>query len=387
MNSTGDEFSKASRRREEFLSSVGALAFAFTLGLLGIAIPLIAIGVGFSAPEVGVLVALSGVGQILSRLGMGALMLKVPDKTLVMISGLLMLISCMLLVLSTHIAVFAVSLLLQGAARAYFWTGLQTHVVRIGARSVAAIARINFAGGIGSLIGPFIGGFLLEADGGWAMVSGAVGGAATLLAGAVLVRLRPFAPPPQRGVARMWRRAEIRPGVLMGTIAGSWRGILSAYVPVALAFAGLSPASVGLLAAIANIAALVGGAGIGLLQWQNDQLTLVVGGVVTGLSTAALGVLSGDAVAAGVCLALSGLSAGILQTVGTASVADAVHPEERGHAIAVSGAYRAGALVLTPLVAAGIVTFAPLSIALVVVGLLFIVPSFGSFGTRREGSV
>lgn len=77
----------------------------------------------------------------------------------------------------------------------------------------------------------------------------------------------------------------------------------------------------------------------------------------------------------GLALAVSGLGAGALQTVGPAVATDAVHPEERGEAIAATGAFRAAALFVAPLGAAAVVLVAPVGVALALGGVLIVAPA------------
>lgn len=361
---------------DEALSGGVSFAFSFTLGVIGVGIPLLAAAAGYSAIEIGVLVGVAGLAQLVARLWLGRLLRVVPDKLLVVIAGLAMTVACLLLTYSTELLVFTVAQIMQGAGRAYFWTGLQTHAVRVAPRAVGAIARLNFSAGVGALLGPLVAGVLLTFGDDSAMFAGAAAALASAVLAALLVSLPPFAPPPRPGAARMWRRREIRTGIWMGVVAGGWRSILNSYIPVVLVFGGMSPVVVGLLITIANIAAMVGSSAIGFCKRIRFRITLAGGGVAAGAGVAVTGLLSFDPWLAGSGLVVSGVAAGILQTVGTAAVADSVHPEERGDAIAASGAYRAAALLLTPLVAAAAIVVAPVPVAIALVGVLFVVPSF-----------
>lgn len=85
------------------------------------------------------------------------------------------------------------------------------------------------------------------------------------------------------------------------------------------------------------------------------------------MGTALVAVTASDVVLAGLALTVSGLGAGALQTLGPAVASSAVHPEERGDVIALTGAFRAASLLVTPLAVAGLVAVVPLSTALAVV--------------------
>jgi MFS family permease len=131
---------------------------------------------------------------------------------------------------------------------------------------------------------------------------------------------------------------------------------------------------IGVLVTLANAAQLGGSAVVGRLRERGLAVSLVVGTVVAGLGTAAVGPVAGSAVLAAVALVVSGLGAGALQTVGPAVAAEAVHREERGLAIASTGTFRSAALLVTPLAAAGIVAVAPVSVALAVGGVIIAAP-------------
>ena len=61
---------------------------------------------------------------------------------------------------STAVAVFVTAQLLQGTARAIFWTSSQTHAVRGGGRPVDRLVDLNVAGNAGTLVGPALAGTL-----------------------------------------------------------------------------------------------------------------------------------------------------------------------------------------------------------------------------------
>jgi MFS family permease len=101
----------------------------------------------------------------------------------------------------------------------------------------------------------------------------------------------------------------------------------------------------------------------------------VAGCLLVGLSMSLFVPVAGLAWLAAAVLALSGLGAGALQTVGPAVATDAVHPEERGEAIAATGAFRAAALFGAPLAVAGAIAVAPLAAAMAVTGVILALPA------------
>jgi MFS family permease len=76
-----------------------------------------------------------------------------------------------------------------------------------------------------------------------------------------------------------------------------------------------------------------------------------------------------------VALAIAGIGAGILQTMGPALAADSVRPEERGDAIASNGTFRAATLLIAPLGVGAMVLALPIGVALGIAGALMLLPA------------
>jgi MFS family permease len=362
-------------RRDTVASAISCTVFSVSLGLASVALPLLALEAGYTGVQVGVLVAVSALSQMLSRIGMGAWMNRFPDWTFILAAVVLLAVSNATAALTTAIVPFVAAHLLQGIARAFFWTGSQTHSVRSDRPAVTGLAVVNLASAAGLLAGPLVAGYVGAYSFTAALAVGAALAAVACVPTLLLDRLPPFSPPADRAPGRIWRRRGVDAGCWAAVSAGAWRGLLGSYVPVALEFGGQSTPVIGGLVSLANGAQLAGSAAAGRLRGRGLVLSLVVGALAAGLATAAVGLLAGQAVLAGVVLAVSGLGAGVLQTSGPAIAAEAVHREERGLVIAASGTFRAAALLTAPLAAAGVVTVAPVSVALAVGGLLIALPA------------
>lgn len=361
-------------RRDLVAAAGGALIYSFALGIASVALPLIALRVGYSGFAVGVLTACSALTQMLVRTGLGRLMRTVPDRMLVVGASGLLALSTAVLALSTGVVMFVLAELLQGASRAAFWTGSQTHVVRGPGSSMAALAKVNLVSSLGLLAGPAAAGFLLESGQLLTLLVATAAAVAAMPVSMLLDRLPPFKPRPDRPAGRLWRRSGMDTGVWAGVTAGAWRGLIGSYVPVALERAGQSSRTIGVLVSVANAASVVGAGAAGRVRGRTD-LIFSATTLATGLGTAAMAAVAGSVPLAGLALALSGLGAGVLQTMGPAAASDAVHPEERGEAIAVTGAFRAGALFAAPLGVAGLILVMPLSGAMALVGAVIAVPA------------
>lgn len=373
-------------RRDPAAGVASAFVFSMGLGVASVALPLLALEAGYSGVQVGILVALSALTQMLSRIGMGAWMNRFPDWTFILAAAFLLAVSNATAALTTAVVPFVVAHLLQGIARAFFWTGSQTHVVRGDRPAVSGLAVINLVSAGGLLAGPVIAGYIGERS--WsAALSVAAGLAAAACVPALLLdRLPPFSPPADRPPGRIWRRPGVDAGCWAALSSGAWRGLLGSYVPVALQAAGQTAAAIGVLVSLANAAQLAGSAVVGRFRARGLDLSLVAGSLAAGIGTAAVGPVAGSVWLVGLALVVSGLGAGALQTAGPAVAAESVHREERGQAIAATGTFRAGALLVAPLGAAGIVTFAPVAAALALGGALIAVPAAISARLARARS-
>lgn len=363
--------------RDVVASATGATVYSLSLGIASVALPLLALRADYSATEIGALTALSAVAQLVTRMFLGPAMRRWPDWMLIAVAGLLLAVSSGIVALSAAVVPYLLAQLFQGASRACFWTGSQTHVVRGSGRAARALATMNFVSGIGLLAGPVVAGILSEFTPVLALAVAAGVALIGVLPTLLLDRLPPFAPPADRPPGRIWRRPGVDIGCWAGVTAGGWRGLLTSYVPVALDAARQSASTIGALVAVANGASLIGAALAARVKPRWSARVVLGGIVVTGGTTALTAVLAWSAWLSAGILLLSGIAAGAIQVLGQATAAESVHPEERGDAIAVSGTFRAAALFAAPLAVAGLVVVLPLAPAVALVGAAMTVPAIG----------
>lgn len=320
------------------------------------------------------LTALSAVAQLGIRLVIGALMRRYPDWLLVLLAALLLTTSTVIVLLSTALVPFALCELAQGAARGAFWTGSQTHVVRGSMSAVSGMAKVNLASGVGLLTGPLTAGLLAEHSLNTALLVATAAAGLACVPPMFLDRLPPFQRVKDHPPGWLWIRPGVDVGCAAGASAGAWRGLLGSYVPVALDAAHQASGVIGALVSVANGASLLGAASVARLP-HGTRRVFVVATVACGGSTALVAWSADSVPLAGLMLAVSGLAAGALQTVGPALATDSVHPDERGDAIAASGTFRAGSLLASPLLMAGLLGAVALGPAMAIVGTAIAVPS------------
>lgn len=398
MSRTNASLNDSTRlRRDHLLSQSANLAFSVAQAMAAVVVPILAARAGYAIELVGVIVAVSAVSQTVARLGMGNLMSRLPTKHFIAIATLLLSTSCFLLGLSTALWAFIVAQLLQGAARAYFWTGSQTHVVRASQSAVTALSRLNVVQGVGQLIGPALAGFI----GAWSLqVPLLTAGAFSAIALAPSVALVRFDPFPRRGShgngqrQQIWRQPGVGMAASMTAVGGAWRGILNSYLPVILTAAGYTVPIAGSLVTVANLASLGGSAFSRRLQAAGSGVANVVGTAGAGVGLALASFLPHPVWMVGVALAISGAGAGILQTVGPALAADSISADDRGRAIASIGTFRSMSLLVSPLATAGLILIAPSAATAVgIAGIIISTPTLATLiglrrqvGTSQEGS-
>jgi len=370
--------------RDIVASAAGGAIYALALGIASVALPLLALRAGYSAAGVGALTAASAISQLATRLVLGAAMRRWPDWTLIAGATLLLAISNGVVALSSAAVPFVLAQLLQGVSRACFWTGSQTHVVRGPGRAASALATVNLVSSVGLLAGPVVAGVLSGRDPALALVVAAAIALSGMVPTLLLDRLPPFVPPKDPPPGRLWRRPGVNIGCWAGVTAGGWRGLLTSYVPVALDSARQPASTIGALVAVANGASLVGAAVAGRVPRRRSRPVLLGGIVATGVATALTAALASHVVLSAAVLVISGVAAGALQVLGPALAAEAVHPEERGDAIAATGTFRAAALFAAPLTVAGLVFVLPLAPAVALVGAAMTAPAVA---LRRRGAV
>lgn len=383
-------------RRDHRLAQSANLAFSVAQAMAAVAVPILAMYAGHPIVLIGIIVAVSAVSQTVARLGMGAMMSRLPTKHFIAAATLLLSVSCLLLGLSTELWAFIVAQLLQGAARAYFWTGSQTHVVRASESAVTALSRLNVVQGVGQLIGPALAGFI----GAWSLqMSLLAAGALAAIALAPAIALVSFAPFPRRrrhetGRPRqIWRQSGVGMAASMTAVAGAWRGILNSYLPVILTAAGHSIPVAGALVTVTNLASLAGTGFSRRIHAAGPRVANAIGTAGAGLGLAIASFFPNPIWVLVAGLAISGMGAGILQTVGPALAADSVNAGDRGRAIASIGTFRSISLLASPLVTAGLILVAPsAAIAAGIAGIIISTPALttlirhrGDATTSQEG--
>ena len=335
-------------RREALGLYTGALLFSVSLGITLVAYPLFVVGDGWSKSTAGVLIGLSAAVQVLTRWRLGWVMRQVSNSHVITAAAALMGLGVGILVLDSGLVALVVSSVVQGVARACFWTGNQVQIVRSSRSTPKAIATLNMAATVGMLIGPALGGVLAQSSYRAAFAVAAavafVGVAPTL----ALVRLPPFARVGGHSYLKLLASRGVRVGVWASVAVGAWRGLLGSYVPIGLDAAGSSETVIGVVVAVANGAAAVGGYLAVDMEGSRVAPGVARWGVVTLVSTVFVGFdLPVAAVTA--ALVVGGVAVGLLQVLAITAVSEGVRDELQGDAVTIAGVARGATLSGAPL--------------------------------------
>jgi MFS family permease len=383
-----DDASSAPPRadRDALAMSVLAVLFASALGLSSVALPLRALDLGHGPGTIGLLVAVSALVQILARSRMGAVMRRITSRALLGFAPSALAVTFLVVLVSPTLAALAVAWVLLALGRACFWTVGQTHSVRGARDSLRSIARLNFYGSLGALTGPVLAGVLAEWSVETALVAGAALASVAVVPAVFLERFPPFARSQTKGKGAMWRRSGVDVACRSGVTAGAWRGLMDGYVPVVLEGARNSSTTIGVLVAVGNATSVVGTVVIGRIRAAWTVPAYVLSMLAAGLGLAVVGFLAGSVPLAALALGLSGLGAGVLQTLGPNLAAISVGEQEKGDAMATYGTARTSAMFLAPLAVAGGIAVMPISVALLVVSAGLALPAFAVGSLSRVAS-
>jgi len=369
--------------RDNNVLSFTALVYSVSMGIQSVLLPLLALAAGYSKPDIGILTALSAVTQLVSRMLSASAMRHVSDKLLITCACLAMAVSGFLVSWSAYVLIFVVSELIQGLARGVFWTAASTHVVRQDGPSVGRMAAVNFLSSMGLLVGPILAGYLARFSLSTALfIAGIIAILASFPAMAVM-KQPPFAKEGRRMKREMWNNKDVRIGSWAGLTAGSWRGILNSYVPVVLKSVGDSYFLVGVLVAVANAASIAGAGIMGLLRKRSPIKVFALGVVTASAGTALVGLTAQSVYITIFLLAIGGIGAGLLQTLGPVMAANGVSLQLKGDAIAIAGSFRASALLIAPFCTAILLGPLGMSGALFIVGAALGLPILAAKGTLR----
>jgi MFS family permease len=369
------------------VAALGA-AFGFTmaLGVATVAVPLLALGAGYDAATVGFFAATSAASQLGTRLALPWLLGRVPDRTLISVASLIMLAAFVLLIVSSALAVFIVAQLLQGAARAVFWTSSQTHAIRGEGSAVRGLVDLNVIGNAGTLVGPALGGSLAVFGLPVALGAAAIGAAVAAVTAPLLSRLPPYDRRQSAGSALLLRRDGVGVACWASVVGGTWWSMMGSFVPVILVGAGFGSIAIGWL-----ITASEGAGALTLLALRRVSETRVgrvvkSGALLAMAALVAIALVPASPIAYATLLLLGGAANGAVATLAPALANIAAGPHEQGDAMALTGAFRAGALLLAPATVSAMLAFLPLATAITGVAAAVVVPGLvAATLARRPG--
>lgn len=355
-------------------AGVAVLGFAIALASTTVVYPLLALDAGFSATAIGLFTSVSAAAQLIARLGLPWLLSRMPDRSIIGLAAMLMAVSGAVLLASVSTPAFVVAQVVQGVARALFWTASQTHVVRSPGIAVRRLAQVQMASHSGALIGPIVAGAVAARSLRGALALTILGAVVAALVTGLMARLEPYQRAPSHERRGTWRRSVGSVGNWSSFSAGGWRGLLDSFVPVVLSLGGLGAGTIGWLIAVSEAAHLMTAAAIA--RWGGGALRatarLAAGGLLASL--VALPMVAPRPALAALALLLGGASGALVQTLGAALASSESAPSEQGTSLAVAGAYRAGSRMLAPSAVSGLAAVATLPVAMAIAAAGMVAP-------------
>jgi len=356
------------------ISLLVAFGFALSLGIATVAIPLLAIGAGYDAAAVGFLVAIAAGSQLATRFTLPWLLGRYADRLLIGLAAALMLGGFGLLVASTALPVFVAAMVAQGAARALFWTSSQTHAIRGGGPPVRRLVDLNLAGNVGTLTGPAIGGTLAAIAPQLALAAGGIAVGLALVGTPLLAVFAPYDRRRSAGALRLLRRDGVDVACWANVVGGTWWSMIGSYVPVILVSAGIGPAIIGWLVTLSE------GAGATTLLFLRRVSATRIRPIVRFGAFVELGALASIAVAPpllavyAVLLIGGGIGAGCVTALSSALATLAAGEHEQGDALALTGVFRATALLAAPAGVGALLAVVALPVAMLSLVAAVVVP-------------
>jgi hypothetical protein len=363
-------------------SLVVVFAFSIGLGVATIAIPLLALDAGYDPATIGFLAATSAASQLGFRLCLPWLFGRFADRTLIAGAAMLMVAAFASLLVSTAIAVFVTSQLLQGAARAIFWTSSQTHAVRGVGRPVDRLVDVNVAGNAGTLIGPVIAGTLAVFGLPVAIAAAAVGALVAVAGTGLLRRLPPYDRRRSAGTMRLLRRDGVDIACWASVVGGGWWAMLGSYIPVILVGAGLGAAGIGWLVTLSEAASIGGILVLRRLPAGRIRAAVAIGSYGAAAVLAGLAVIPEGLAGYAILLVVGGVASGTITTLAPAMASLAGTADEQGDVLALSGTFRAAALLAAPAAVGALLSVVALPAAVVLLGAGLGLPGL-ALGRRR----
>ncbi|MBA2700281.1 MAG: MFS transporter [Chloroflexi bacterium] len=365
-----------------------AVVFGFSVGLgvATVAIPLLALTAGYDPASIGFLTAIAAATQLATRLRLPWLLGRFPDRTLIALSSVLMLLGFGLLAVTTALPAFVAAQLLQGAARGIFWTSSQAHAVRDQARPVQRLVDLNVAGNAGTLVGPALAGSLAALGLPIALAAAALGGAGAAVGSLMLRRLPPFDRRHSAGSVDLLGREGVDVACWASTVGGAWWSMIGSYVPVILVGAGIGPAAIGWLITGSEAAGTIALLALRTVATRWIGMAVRVGAVTAVAALVAVALAPQLLATYVVLLLIGGAASGTVTTMAPAMASLVAGPDEQGDALSLSGTFRAAALFGAPAAVGGLLSIVALSPALLILAATVGLP--GLFvGRRRRPAV
>lgn len=373
----------ASKRRSLALVSVAMGLVFISHSLLTLTVPLVGLRYGLSPVLVGVIVAVPAMTPLLLAIPLGNLVRRWSSRRVLMSAATAYAIGVSVPLVTPTVTGLIITQIIIGLAHVVLVIAAQSTVAELGEESgmEQAFGWYTTCLSVGQLLGPLVGGVLLDRTALW--TSFAVAAALPLTAvsiAAFLPRNASTARVQRYGLGYPEQLTTLRTNVgvqmsLVVTIGVLFAlGAHAAFVPLFLEAHGVPVVVIGALVSLRAFFSMVVRP---FTPWVvkvagGRSRTLLVAVVVVAAATAMVG-LSASVLYVGILAALVGLGAGISQPLSMVAIADYVPPEARSPALGMRLMGNRGAQVASPLLLGSIVEATGFATAFVVAGIVLAV--------------
>ena len=160
--------------------------------------------------------------------------------------------------------------------------------------------------------------------------------------------------------------------------------MMSSYVPVVLTTAGLTPGVIGALLSAADFASLVAITVLIRMPPRRSVVTMDLAVLAACIGLALVPAVASQPLLVGALLMISGAGAGPITALAAAVARQSASPEEEGDAIALTGTFRAVALLAVPTLVAATLSVIALAPAVTGVAVLMGTPTLVARAIRHR---
>ena len=202
-----------------------------------------------------------------------------------------------------------------------------------------------------------------------AIAAAAIGAAVAALGTTALKRLPAYDRERPATSTRLLRRDGVDVACWASVVGGGWWAMLGSYIPVILVGASVGSQGIGWLITLSEGGSIVAVLVLRGIAHGHIRRAVRIGFLAAAAVLICLAVAPAALAGYLVFLVAGGVASGVVATLPPAMAASAAEPEEQGDAMALTGTFRAAALLAVPATVGALLSVVTLPVAVVALGL------------------